>query len=117
MPTEATAKKASGLNEPPATERNFVLADGYRTADGELHKEGRLRAATVRDELRVLADFRVYLHPPAFIHLLLARTIRCLGTIEAIDVGVVENLSGRDRARLESLCVELNDYPRKEPRA
>ena len=89
----------------------FVLQQGFQDDRGAWHREGILRAATARDEMRVLSDFRVYLRPEWFLPLAIAATVVRLGTLPRVDVGIIERLSETDRSRLEGLYRELNGYP------
>ncbi len=83
---------------------------GYRDARGARHREGVIKPATARDEMRALQDFRVYLRPESFLTLVLARTIVRLGEHVKVDVALVESLCDRDLAALEKLYRELNAY-------
>ena len=97
-------------------ERHFVLEHGFRDAGGVLHREGTLRPASAREEMRVLGDFRVHLSPDAFLPVMLARTVVRLGTLPAVDAGTIERLPEADRSRLERLYRELNGYEQEEAR-
>ena len=98
------------MNEKDTWMREFRLEEGYVDSDGRRHLEGTLRAATARDEIRALNDFRVFLAPRRFLDVALARTLVCFGTLDRIDAGVVERLAPQDRGILERLYRELNGY-------
>jgi hypothetical protein len=91
-------------------ERSFLLADGYRDREGKNHRDGILRCATAREELRALSDFRAHLRPESFLHVMLARVMVRLGELPGVDVGIVERLSRSDLAALECLYREMNGY-------
>jgi hypothetical protein len=91
-------------------ERSFLLERGFQDAGGAWHREGLLRAATAREEMRVLGDFRVHISPGAFTTVMLARTVARLGGLPAVDAGIIERLPEIDRAQLERLYRELNGY-------
>ena len=83
---------------------------GYRDARGARHREGVIKPATARDEMRALQDFRVYLRPESFLTLMLVRTVVRLGDRAGVDVALVESLCDRDLAVLERIYRELNAY-------
>ncbi len=95
---------------PLLRERRFRLPVGLRDERGACHREGVLRAATAKDELRALQDFRVYLRPESFLTLVLARTIVRLGEHVKVDVALVERLGDGDLEVLAGVYRELNDY-------
>jgi hypothetical protein len=88
----------------------FCLPQGYRDSAGVWHREGRLRPALVREEIRAQADFRVYLRPESFLNIMLAQVVLRLGHLEKVDVGIVERLPAEDRALLQRLYREMNGY-------
>ena len=94
-------------------EISFVLPGGYRDRRGRLHRDGVMRASTARDEMRALADFRVHLRPEAYLSVVLSRTVVRLGDLEAVHVGVVEEMGAPDRAHLEQVYRRLNGYASK----
>jgi hypothetical protein len=98
----------------PALEAPFRLPDGYRDPAGAVHRDGCLRRATAREEIRALGDFRVHLRPEAFLDVVLGRAITRLGSLPAVDAGVVERLTPADRAVLERMYREMNGYPAGE---
>jgi hypothetical protein len=90
----------------------FVLPRGYSRAGGERHREGFMRPATARDEMRCLSDFRVHLRPESALPVVLARVVTRLGSLprREIDPGLFERLGGDDLRALETLYRELNGY-------
>ena len=90
--------------------QSFVLPTGYRDRRGRFHRRGVMRPATARDEMRALSDFRVHLNPDAYLGVVLSRTVTRLGDLEAVHVGILEELSTPDRMHLERLYRTLNGY-------
>lgn len=88
----------------------FRLTDGYRDAGGAIHRDGLLRPSRVVDELLALRDFRVHVWPERILDVILPRVVLELGSLGRPDAGVVQALSLRDRAQLESLYREVNGY-------
>ncbi len=103
-----------------STQCSFHLPIGLRDSRGrdsreQRHRDGTLRTATAKDEMRTLQDFRVHLRPESFLPLMLARTILRLGDLERVDVRQVETLSASDLDVLEEVYRELNGYPPPTP--
>lgn len=92
------------------TEFDFVLPRGFVDASGTVHRTGRMRLATARDELLPLHDDRVRANPPYLTVVLLARVITQLGTLEAdyVTAQIVENLFASDLAFLQDLYRRIN---------
>lgn len=91
------------------TEFDFTLPRGYVDRDGNVHKTGRMRLATAKDEIEPLRDPRVRANQAYLVIILLARVITKLGTVEFIDTGVVENLFSADLAYLQDFYRRIND--------
>jgi hypothetical protein len=86
------------------TEFEFVLPKGFVDADGRLHRRGRMRLATGRDELEPLRDGRINgADDPYLTVLVLARVVTNLGSLEVITPEVVESLFAVDLAFLQDL--------------
>jgi hypothetical protein len=86
------------------TEFEFVLPKGFVDPDGRLHRRGRMRLATGRDELEPLRDGRINgPDDPYLTVLVLARVVTHLGTLEGISPEVVESLFAVDLAFLQDL--------------
>jgi hypothetical protein len=99
-------------------EHAFELPKGYVDADGTLHRKGVMRLATAADEILPLRDPRVTALPAYLIVILLARVVVRLGTLPAVNPGVVEGLFAEDLAYLQSLYNRINAIspPRKPVR-
>lgn len=100
----ATQDMAAALH----TEFGFTLPRGYVDGDGRVHREGRMRLATARDEIATQVDLRVRQNPAYLTVLLLERTVTRLGTLSQIDPQVIENLFASDLAFLQDLYRRIN---------
>jgi hypothetical protein len=98
-----------------AAEVDFVLPTGYRDAAGTLHRDGRMRLATARDELAPLVDPRVARNRAYLVVLLLSRVVTRLGTLDEVTPEVVEGLYATDFAYLQRLYRRLNLDPLAAP--
>jgi hypothetical protein len=95
---------ASGVR----TEYPFELPRGYVDERGEVHRSGAMRLATAKDELTAQQEPRVRQDPLYLSIYLLAGTVTSLGTLPAIDPGVIENLFASDMAFLQDLYRRIN---------
>jgi hypothetical protein len=87
----------------------FVLPRGYVDAHGTLHKEGRMRLATARDELEPLRDPTVTgPEDPRLTVLVLSRVVEKLGTLEMITSHEIEGLFAIDLAFLQDFYGVIN---------
>ncbi|MEU4767367.1 hypothetical protein AB0H12_29325 [Actinosynnema sp. NPDC023794] len=90
------------------TEFEFELPRGYVDAEGSVHRNGRMRLATARDELRPQIDLRVKENPGYLSVLLLSMVITELGTVDEVNVGVVERMYATDIAFLQDFYRRIN---------
>jgi hypothetical protein len=90
------------------TEYPFVLPRGYVDEQGRAHRDGIMQLATARDEITTQTDPRVRQNPAYLTVLLLARTIKKLGTVPHMDTLVIENLFASDLAFLQDLYRRIN---------
>jgi hypothetical protein len=98
-------------------EVDFVLPIGYRDVDGVVHREGRMRLATARDELAPLVDPRVARNRAYLVVLLLARVVTRLGSLPAVTPEVIEGLYASDFGVLQAIYRRLNLDPLSPPPA
>jgi hypothetical protein len=91
------------------TEFDFTLPRGYVDRAGTVHRKGRMRLATALDEIAPLRDPRVRQNQAYHTVILLARVITSLGTLPAIDTGVIEGLFTADLAFLQELYRNKNE--------
>jgi hypothetical protein len=93
----------------------FTLPRGYVDPDGDVHRAGRMRLATARDELEPLRDPSItgpdY---PRHTNLVLARVIEVLGDYRWISTEVIENLFAVDLAYLQDFYGVINFGTQKE---
>lgn len=90
------------------TEFNFTLPKGYIDTNGIHHKEGVMRLANASDEILPLKDPRVQQNSGYLTIILLARVMKSLGSLPAVDTRVVENLFTMDLAYLQDLYQRIN---------
>ena len=90
------------------TEIAFTLPRGYMDPRGVLHRDGRMRLATARDEIEPLRDVEVRQNQAYLSVLLLARTITRVGDITDITPELVEGLYAADFDHLQRLYERLN---------
>ncbi|MBB5802168.1 hypothetical protein F4560_001936 [Saccharothrix ecbatanensis] len=108
--TGSAGSVASMVEREPAlrTEFDFELPRGYVDAEGVVHRHGRMRLATARDELRPQIDLRVKENPGYLSVLLLSMVITELGAVEEVNVGVVERMYATDIAFLQDFYRRIN---------
>lgn len=91
------------------TEFDFELPRGYLDSDGRVHKKGRMRLATARDELVPYLDARVRENQAYLTVVLLGRVVTQLGSVtDVIDYRIMENLFASDLAFLQDLYRRIN---------
>lgn len=101
-------KAGQAREEGLRTEFEFELPRGYLHSDGTLHRHGRMRLATARDELRPQMDVRVKENPAYLSVVLLSQVITELGTITDVHAGVVEQMYATDVAFLQDFYRRIN---------
>ena len=89
------------------TEFEFELPRGYVDQNGEVHRHGVMRLATAADEIMPLRDPRVQQNPGYLTVILLSRVVTKLGTLQAINNRVIENLFTIDMA-YKVVCPHCN---------
>jgi hypothetical protein len=90
------------------TEIEFTLPMGYVDASGTVHREGRMRLATARDEIEPLREVEVRQNSAYLSILLLARTITRIGAVTDITPQLVEGLFAADFDHLQRLYERVN---------
>lgn len=94
------------------TEVEFILPRGYVDAHGNVHRHGRMRLATLLDEIAPQNHPAVQENEAYMVVLLMARVITQLGQLTAVTPQVVEGLFTADIAYLEDLYLRLNSAER-----
>jgi hypothetical protein len=113
---QSTAESVGNLTALQA-EVEFTLPQGYRDPSGTVHRDGRMRFATARDELAPLVDPRVLRNRAYLVVLLLSRVVTRLGSLSEVTPEVVEGLYATDFAYLQRLYRRLNLDPLEAPPA
>lgn len=90
------------------TEFNFTLPKGLIDAQGHLHREGRMRLATAKDELRLLQDQRIQAHPAYGSLVMLSQVITRLGHLEQITPEHLEDLFRPDMQYLQVFYEQIH---------
>ncbi len=90
------------------TEYEFTLPRGVLDDEGTVHRVGRMRLATARDEIEPLRDPGVRQNGAYLTVLLLARVVTQIGSITEITPGLVERLYAADFDHLQQLYERLN---------
>jgi hypothetical protein len=91
------------------TEYEFTLPCGYVDEQGDLHRSGTMRLATVRDELAATQEPLARTNDTYASVVILSRVITRLGTILTITPSLIERIYSADFAHLQELFVRLND--------
>jgi hypothetical protein len=99
---------AAPTRESLRTEFDFVLPRGYVDDDGNVHREGRMRLATARDEILPQRDPRVRENEAYLTVILLSRVVTRLGSITQVTPATVEGLFASDLAFLQDLYRRVN---------
>lgn len=91
------------------TAYEFTLPRGYVDRNGDVHRTGRMRLATARDELEPLRDPTVQgPDDPRLTVLILARVVQKLGTLEMVTPHEIEGLFAADLAFLQDFYGVIN---------
>ena len=96
------------VRESLRTEFDFVLPRGYVDDEGNVHREGRMRLATARDEILPQRDPRVRENEAYLTVILLARVVTRLGSIGQVTPSTIEGLFASDLAFLQDLYRRVN---------
>jgi hypothetical protein len=91
------------------TEFQFVLPKGYVDGEGNVHRDGVMRLATVKDEIAPLQDFRVQANRAYLVIILLSRVITKLGSLKSITPNIIEDLFSSDLAFLQEFYRKINE--------
>lgn len=103
-----TPGSAVAAREALRTEFDFVLPRGYVDDEGNVHREGRMRLATARDEILPQRDPRVRENEAYLTVILLSRVVTRLGSIGQVTPATIEGLFASDLAFLQDLYRRVN---------
>lgn len=78
------------------TEFDFTLPKGLLDAQGRLHRMGRMRLATAKDEMLLLQEPHLQANPAYGMLVMLAQVITHLGELEHVTPADLENLFRTD---------------------
>ena len=92
------------------TEYEFTLPKGYVDPAGKIHRQGRMRLATAKYEIEVVAHPQVQANEAYIPVILLSRVVVRLGDLTQITPQTIESLFAADLAYLEDLYLRLNSY-------
>jgi len=87
---------------------NFMLPRGYIDADGNVHKQGQMRLATVLDEISPLSDARVRQNEAYLSLILLSRVVTQLGRFAHITPDMLEGFFAADIIYLQEFYSMIN---------
>lgn len=90
------------------TEFEFVLPKGYLDEKGELHRKGKMRLATARDELNAMKNPKVRNNPDYASIVVLSSVITQLGSYQNITPEMLERLYTADFTFLQSFYQHIN---------
>jgi hypothetical protein len=95
-------------DNPLQTEFEFALPKGLIDPSGNLHRHGRMRLATAKDEIQIQKNRRVQNDPVYGVLVILSQVITQLGELSAIEPELLENLFTRDLAYLREFYNRIN---------
>lgn len=90
------------------TEFDFELPKGFIDEHGDLHRVGRMRLATARDEIDPLRDPRVKSNDAYLPMIILSRVVLSIGPFDDITPKTVEDMFVADVAYLQELYSQIN---------
>ena len=90
------------------TQFTFVLPKGFIDDRGEIHRQGKMRLATAKDEIETQKDERVRDNPSYGNIVRLARVILKLGALPSITPECLEDLFVVDLAYLREFYNRIN---------
>ncbi|OLP16632.1 hypothetical protein BST81_19525 [Leptolyngbya sp. 'hensonii'] len=92
----------------PPTEFEFTLPKGLVDPTGILHRQGKMRLATARDEILVQKYPQAQENPAYAVLVLLSNVITQLGTLSEVTPDMLENLFTLDLAYLREFYNRIN---------
>lgn len=89
-------------------EINFLLPIGFEDENGNIHRDGKMRATTALDEIEIHSDEKLSFHKHYHDILLFSRVITKLGDLSTITCEIIENLYEADFRYLQTLYQSIN---------
>ena len=87
----------------------FTLPKGYIDANGDIHRNGKMRLATAGDEISATRDPRVLSNPSYPTIVILSRVVTELEGVQTISATLIERLFTADLAFLQDMYQRIND--------
>lgn len=88
---------------------DFTLPKGFVDSTGQVHKNGKMRLATARDEISATRDPRVLTNPSYLTIVVLSQVITQLEGVDVITPSIIEGLFTADLAYLQDMYQKIND--------
>ena len=88
---------------------DFTLPRGLVDNAGQVHKKGKMRLATARDEISATRDPRVLTNPSYLTIIILSQVITEIEGIDVITANLIEGLFTADLAFLQDMYQKIND--------
>lgn len=88
---------------------DFELPRGYVDSDGVVHKKGKMRLATARDEIMATRDPRVLSNPSYLTIVILSYVVTELEGLPMVGIPIIELLFTADLAFLQDMYQRIND--------
>ena len=86
----------------------LYLPKGFVDDEGNLHRQGIMRLATVAIEILPQKDPRVQNNPSYLSVILLSRVVTKLGSLSSVNPALIEKLFASDLAFLQNLYQQIN---------
>lgn len=88
---------------------DFTLPKGYMDSNGEIHKKGKMRLATAKDEISATRDPRVVSNPSYLTIVILSYVVTEIEGVNALSASVIQDLFTADLAFLQDMYQRIND--------
>jgi len=87
---------------------SFTLPRGFVDENGTAQRQGKMRLATARDEIRAKSHRQVRQYPDYLTLVMLASVITELGTLSTVSAAQLEGLFTQDLSYLKTFYTRLN---------
>jgi hypothetical protein len=92
----------------PYTEFEFTLPKGLVDLKGNVHRQGKMRLSTAKDELALQKNSQIQDSDAYGVLIRLSQVITCLGDLSSITPSLLENLFILDLAYLREFYNRIN---------